>query len=125
MPYRIEWEASGVLLTYSGTVAADELSQAAVEMFENSRFEKLQYVISDFLPAEEFTINVPDVVFLTKSFKNAIGPVSGIKMACVADQPAIRPLFRIHEWEMADMTWGCKLFHTVSEARAWVAGLAT
>ena len=124
MSYQIEWEVTGVLLRYFGTVSADELSQSIGEVFLDDRFEKLLYVIADFLPAEEFTVNVPEVVFLTKSIKNAIGKTSDIRIACVADQPEARPLFRIHEWEMADVAWGGKLFHTVSEAVGWIAAPA-
>lgn len=123
MSYRIEWETSGVLLNYTGAVSADELSQAAVDIFEDPRFEKLQYVISDFLSVEVFTINVPNVVFMTKSIKNAICKRSNLSIACVADQPAVRPLFRIHEWEMEGVAWESRLFHTVSEAREWLADL--
>lgn len=121
MPYRIEWEEHGVLMTFAGTVTADELNASNDELYSDPRFDRLRYQIADFLAIERISLEIDDVIGVSFKDLAAARTTEGVKVALVMVEPELLKLGAAYKELVKRGTWQAEIFSDQGQARAWLA----
>lgn len=120
MPYKIIWEAQGVIKHFSGQVDSEELLRAGTDTEADPRFDNYRYVINDFLECTGFSIASPVVDEIAAIDWAASRANSRIRIAVVATAPEIIEVTRQYAASPLNV-YTTRIFPTMAEARAWLA----
>lgn len=121
MPYSSNWEHNGVYRRYSGMVSGVELIEASLDMYADSRFDEINYLIADFSQVDGFNISMEEVEKLAH-FNTAAAKTNGnIKTALVINDESAKSLVSIYDivTEANNSPWENKVFSSIDEARHW------
>ncbi len=120
MPYRIIWEAQGVIKKFSGLVDSEELLRAGTDTEADPRFDNYRYVINDFLDCTGFSLSSPVVDEIAAIDWAASRANARIRIAVVATAPEIIEATRQYAASPLNI-YPTRIFPTMAEARAWLA----
>lgn len=122
MPYQTTWETNGIYQKFWGQVESPELYDSLRVIFDTPHFDKLQYVLKDYLDIETFDVGVKTIVegLLLNLKGKRTNP--NIVVAVVTTNPDIVEASNVALAYRFD-AYPRKLFPTLAEARAWIAGL--
>ncbi len=123
MPYELIWEDRGVLWRFRDVVTGDELVQANLDIYSNSRFESMEYELAIFLDSVVFEASTETVRLVAELDASASKRNPKVLLAIVASQMVIRGLANLYrlQSEVAGSTWKTEFFETEEEARRWLA----
>lgn len=120
MPYKVDWEGKGSVLTFSGLLTGHDLVDANDQVYEDDRFLSMEYQIVDFSHIEDLDMSSDDVktlahrdVIQTKRLDHTV------KIAVVTDRVAIKGLARMWELTGDCEVWDTMIFKDLESARAW------
>lgn len=124
MPYQTTWETNGIYQKFWGQVESPELYDSLRAIFDTPHFDKLQYVLKDYLDIETFDVGVKTIVegLLLNMKGKRTNP--NIIVAVVTTSPDIVEASNAALAYRFD-AYPRKLFSTIAEAREWIASLAT
>ncbi len=121
MSYRIDWEARGAHVSYSGMTGIDEIAELARSIQASERYDRMVYILHDFLgidgvrPARKpFAIEELSAVDAAASLNNP-----GIRIAVVTADAKVNALAEAYM-----DTWinkqPMRIFATLADARKWI-----
>jgi len=122
MPYSSQWEPGGVYRRYTGVVSGVELIEASLDMYADSRFDDIHYLIADFSQVDGFEITMEEVEKLAH-FNTAAAKTNGnVKTALVLTDDHAKGLVSIYDIvaQANNSPWENKVFATVEHARRWL-----
>ena len=120
MPYKTEWTENGVWWTYSGIVTSKEALQSNLEIYGDSRFDRLTYQIADFSGAEALELTEGEVKKIAYLDRAAALSNPKIKVAIVAHLDLIKEMAQMYANYSETSPWQTKIFNTLQEARQWL-----
>lgn len=122
MSYQLNWKMPGLYINYFNTISISTICNASIEVFGDSRSDRLQYIISDFSDVDkndvhETQTDIPAIVDKAISIR-----INKIKMAFVAKDDLLKTLCTkyIDHSVSLENPWEFQLFDTIDEARQWV-----
>ena len=118
------WEDSGCVLTIKGRIEKADMRELAVPTHHDERGSRAKYVVVDLLEADYSRISHRDISLvithsLATSFQNP-----GLRIAVVATDPRVVEMSEYYRSSMVqlDVSWEMRIFQTMEDARAWIAG---
>lgn len=119
MGYTVQWEGNGLVKKYFGQVIAAELVDPVVATHADERFDRLRYVINDFLDVQGMVVTQQDIDDIAAHDLGAAVTNPNIRVAMVTGEPSIIDL--VHRYlRAASEVFPTRVFSTMVEARAWV-----
>lgn len=123
MPITNTWEARGVYRKFTGSFSRDDLRLAQDEVYGNPHFDRISYVVNDFLEAQpDETINELDAQLGAAFASAALRINSRLRHAAVATDPGVLELLNAYLSTPVSPFPPSKIFPTLVEARQWVEG---
>jgi hypothetical protein len=122
MAFEIVWEPPGVYKRYWGLVTAPEFIESVARLHGDPRFDRLRYVINDFLNIEGHEVSEKTIAGIAAVSIDAQTNNPNIRVALVTTDDAIKQL----AWLFASRTLASspvQIFATVADAREWVRNL--
>lgn len=121
MGYALDWEAPlGVVKRFFGPVTGQDILDSVIETEASVDFDRLRWVINDFLAATSVTVTVDELDEIAAIDRAAAQSNPYIRIAVVATQPSIIEAAR-HYAESPMNRYPTRIFPTLPEAHAWLA----
>ena len=120
MGFHVHWENRGVVKRYFGQVSAEELIAPVIATEADPRFDRLRYVINDFLDATSVTFTQADIDEIAACDIGAALTNPRIKVAVVVVQEDVIELVGRYI-QASGLAYPTRVFPTIAQARAWVA----
>lgn len=117
--YSIQWEVNGVVKTYFGHVTSPEVVESVVLTESDERFDRLHYVINDFLGVQAMDGVQSDIDAVAAHDVGAAATNPNIKIAMVTSQPTVIELVQRYLRASGDV-FTTRIFPSMAEARAWL-----
>lgn len=92
MPYKINWEKDGVLVKFNGVFSYNENMDANIELYSDSKFENLKYIVWDLSEVSEFDITKEEAEIASMHDKLASSRLPKMKMAILVVDKQLRRL---------------------------------
>jgi hypothetical protein len=121
MSYKVIWEEKGIYWKYKGILTGDELLQSNMDIYGDSRFDKLRYQIVDMLDVEMFDVSDEVMEEITIMDVGASHTNPRLIVAVVATQAQAEHLVALYETTTGGAPWEVNMFVSIVEARAWIA----
>lgn len=119
MGFKIKWINNNVKVTYTGVVDFGTLEKVNNLIIRDSRFDNIDYTISDFLNADENKLSDKDVKIMALLNKNASVWNKKIKMALVFSDLSMMPLAEKYKETMQGSNWPVQFFDNLADAEKW------
>ena len=124
MPYTIQREPRGVLVTYTGHVTAAEMIKSVEEVTADPNFISFRYRINDFLAVTGYTFEQRDMEYVAAiSYGGAqshkVAGFTGLIVQVATDEAHIRILKQYASLEL--VPYHFEICPDLSQARAWIA----
>ena len=119
---KLIWEPSGVVRKFSGRVIDVDLERSAIAIQADPGFDRLRYVIHDFLDCTELAVSPNTIEEVLARASVATSRHPEFRSAFVGNLPELRNMVGDFE-RMAMFPHPFRLFGTLEEARAFVAGV--
>lgn len=120
MPYKNTWEQRGVYRVFSGKITGEEILEAVQKVEADARFDKIKYVINNFLDVTEIDVSPKDIKIIAAIDTAAALSNSDIKIAQLATDPQIAALNVLYSEAAGSSPYPTKVFHTLEDARKWI-----
>lgn len=120
MGCELHWEARGVVKRYFGHVSSEQLLEPVISTEADVRFDRLRFVINDFLEAQSVAYTPADIEGIAAHDIGAASVNPDIKVAIVTTLPEVIELVQHYE-KASTQAYPTRIFSTMAEARAWVA----
>ena len=124
MPYEIHWEDEGIRWVFVGIVTDDDLLRCNLELYDDARFESIQYEIADFRAGESFTVTPKTLRRVARMDRDQAVRNPNVKVAVIATAAVQKGLARMYALSGGDTLWVTEVFDTEEDARVWVSGRA-
>ncbi|WP_286234450.1 hypothetical protein [Thalassotalea sediminis] len=123
MSITLNWDKAGVEYFCSDTVTFDDVKRADETVFNDERFDAIDYVFINALNINTVTLSKLDIQIdvandFSHSFKN-----ENLKMAFIANKPHIRKVaeYYVTLFRQRHIDWQVAVFVSLEEARHWVS----
>lgn len=122
MPYELHWEPGGVYRRYIGDVTIAERERSFDEICQAPWFEQLTWSITDYLAVDTYEITPSATEEIAARHIAPLATNPNIVMAAVVTDARIIAAIE-HFIALGFVDQPYRIFATVAEARAWIAGL--
>lgn len=122
MPFELHWEPGGVVRRYIGHMTVAEREASFDQICQDRRFDQLTYTITDYRDVTGYEITTEDTEEIAARHIAPLLTNPGILIAAVVTDPRIIGAIR-HFIALGFVTPDIyRVFATMAEARAWIAG---
>ena len=120
MPYKISWENEGVIWTFYGVLAGEEVIQANLDIYGDPRFDNLRYQLVDISAVEQFKIS--DEALETAAAMDEAATLSRPRLvvAVIAAKGEALRVAELYKSAMKTSSWKVEIFCSMQEAKEWV-----
>jgi len=122
MPYEINWEKEGVLVKFNGTFDYKENMNANIELYSNSKFKNLKYIIWDLSKVSEVSMTEEEAYIAAMHDKLASLRLPQVKMALLAVDKRLKELcyqYVAHSQNIIK-EWTFMVSDNIESIRTWV-----
>ncbi len=123
MPYRLNWEAHGVVRHYHGDVTIAERLASFEAICGDARFDSLRWCITDYLAVQHYEVTAEATAEIAAYHRAPHLTNPRVRLAAVAVRPdvvaAIRDFIALR---LAPQPY--EVFATMADARRWVGARA-
>lgn len=122
MPYQIQWEDHGAVVTFTGIHSVQEDNQAESDLFSDERISEVRYILWDLSNAEGTTMKNIDSRLQAK-FDNIRSEIwKTLKVAFIVRDEHMKEICvnYIHSILTEGSTWQFNLAETIDDARRWI-----
>ena len=124
MAYKTFWEEKGIYWVFSGTLKNVDLINCNKEVYEDPRFQNIEYELCDFNAVDSFPVNATTIRMVAEMDAEAYKINPNIKTAIVANQKVMKGLTNMYNvyFELAgnDVSWETEIFEKIEDARKWI-----
>lgn len=119
MPYELTWEPRGVLRRYHGAVTVSERQRSFELICSDSRFDSLQYAITDYLGVVDYEITEDATVEIAAlHVAPSLTNPNVVLAAVVTDERIVAAIE--HFIALGFTSQPYRIFPTEDAARAWI-----
>ncbi|MDM8524038.1 hypothetical protein QUF80_11780 [Desulfococcaceae bacterium HSG8] len=121
MSYQIKWEEKGVIVRFSGIYSFKEDSDANIEMYSDSRFENLNYIIWDMSGISELNMTEEEAGLTSMQDRLASSRLPHVKMALLAQDKPTRKICEhyIAKCRNDKLGWEFLISDSMESIRSW------
>lgn len=124
MPHLTDWIRDRVEFTFDGLVSADEIEEAAQDIYNDPRFTQCRLQIFDFTDANLASVNFNDIqnyAMYDSYISNSILGNADCKIAIVSTDPHVHELTEHYRnfSHSLNIQWDTQMFEDIDSARAW------
>ena len=121
MSHTNTWETKGLYRKFTGVITAGEILESNFKIHVHPDFQKIKYIINDFIEISEHSIDKPHMKAYALT-DDVISETKGhLKIAIVVNQDGLLDLANNYLQQMKDKMFECEIFQTVDDARSWVS----
>jgi len=120
MPYAIAWEPRGVVKHYFGFVSGAEFVRSVIEVTGSDRFDGLQFIINDFIDADDHSINQASFEEIAAIRYGASITRSAIRTIVITTAPRFIAVADAVNSALPNGVPRTEVFSTPSLARTWL-----
>ena len=121
MPFEHCWESRGVVITYSGTLMAEDVLECHRQIAGDPRFDDLRYAIVDTLPVQSVSFSRPEVEEIDAFLRGPAWTNPNIQVVIVATVPAVLRVLSYYD-VIADRSYKALVCPSAELARQMVVG---
>lgn len=114
MPCINKWESEGLYRQFTGIIGGDEILESNFELHADSKFQTIDYVISDFTAVIGHSIDVDHTRIYTSTDEMISKTKGKLKIALVATEKSIVALADRYREEMAGNRFECGVFKVLA-----------
>ena len=122
MPYTTHWEDRGIRWVFTGVLTGEELLNANLAIYDDSRFMEMRYQVVDFLLVTDFNVTSEIVREIGQLDEKASQRNPDVKVAVIATNLLHKGLTRMWELSGGGAIWQTAIFEDEETARVWVGG---
>ena len=120
MPYETKREGNkGIYWKLTGIVTGNEIEQLTVEIFGDSQFDNLRYLILDFLNIDDFIMSNEELESVAAQDMAAAITNPYIKIAIITTHPRAIELANMFGHMFGGHPWEISVHGNIEEARRW------
>jgi len=116
MGYSLKWEAKGFHVQYSGMVTTDDIMDVIGKIQGDSRFDSLQYGISEYVNVTKYEITPEQFKIHIAYWNGSARSNLNLILSSVSSDPKIIPILQ----SMGNFKHKRQIFTSVEEARLWI-----
>ena len=113
------WKAKGLHRKFTGVINGDEILIANFELYQDPRYQNIEYIINDFSEATEIIVSTE----YTSTYAKFDGVVSekrdSLNIAIVVHEEH-KVIARAYQAQMKDSKYECEIFDNLEKAFVWV-----
>ena len=121
MPYKNNWEESGLYRKFSGEISGREVLGSNLSIQGDCRYDEIKYVINDFTQIEKYDVCDTDIQLLANVDNVAAISKPNLKIAMVATLESLNDWTHKYCEKMQGSSYVCRVFGTIEDAYAWVS----
>ena len=121
MPYLLHWKPHGVVKHFTGFVSGAEFVQSVVDVTGNSQFDDLQFIINDFLDADDHGITRESLLDIVVLRLGASLTRNGIRTIITTTAPKFEEIAHVVNADLPDGVPRTVVFPTMPIATEWLA----
>jgi quinol monooxygenase YgiN len=127
MPVELSYmdDGSGVHLFGTGNITAQDITDAAAELYSEDVLNRLQYAIVDFALVEKLQASADELREVARRDIEAAARTPGIALAFISSTKAVFGLIRMYEVFADDLHLRTEVFRTMPEAKAWLKDIVS
>ena len=125
MPYEITWNPPGVVKRFFGFATGDEFIQSVHEIASHSLFDRIDWIINDFLDIDDHSID-----------QSVLDPLAYVRFGAMLTNPSLRVLIVAEDSRLLDLVnrmhappysgaHETRFFGTMAQAKEWLDTNAT
>lgn len=119
MPFNNSWEESGIYRKYSGSVTGEDILQAIDETVADHRYDKVRYIINDFLKISGKQVTHEDIELIAAMDYAASLTNPYIRLAIVTIDPEIEQMLAAYHQAASPAPFETALFADLAQSRQW------
>ena len=120
MSYEVIWEEKGIYWKYKGILTGDDILQSNMDIYGDSRFDKLRYQLVDMLDVESFDVDTEAMEEVTVMDAAASQTNPRLIVAVVATHSQAMRLVKLYKSTTGSAPWETEVFESVEAARGWI-----
>ena len=122
MPYKLDWEPSGVVFRFSGVVSDEDLLASNEDVYAHSSFSTLKYELVDFSAIGKADVSSETVRTVADLDLAAAKINPHVKVAIIVNTDFGRGMSSMYalSQESTGGTWRTEIFDNEEDARAWL-----
>lgn len=120
MPFGLEWETRGLLITYSGALPAREILQCHERIASDLRFDGLRFAIVDTHAVTSLMLTRADLEEIDAFLRGPAITNSNIRIVFVATDPSVLQVLEAYAG-IADRSYRFAVCTSVAAARAMLS----
>ena len=119
MPYETTWEKKGIYWKLYGIVTGNDIEQLTIDVFGDSRFDDIRYVILDFLNIDDFDMSDDELESIAAQDLAAAITNPYVKIAVITTHPRVMELSTMFGKIFGEHPWKVSVHENIEEARRW------
>jgi hypothetical protein len=120
MPFETIFEDQGIFWKMSGVVNSDDINEVNKILYGHPDFDVLRYIIFDYTEADDFQMEVPEVIKVAAMDGAAALTNPKIRIAIVTQNENLLKAIQVFNNFRGGHPWETKVCDTVDEAREWL-----
>lgn len=120
MSYTIAWDNRGVVWTFYGVLTCDDVVQANLDIYGDSRFDELRYQVVDISDVERFDVSADAMEVAASMDEVASLSNPHLVVAVVATGEEGVAVAEMYLADMKDTSWEVRIFPSMADAGAWI-----
>ena len=123
MSHENTWESNGLYRKFTGSLTAEDILDANIDLWIDPHFNSIEYLINDFSSITGHSILVKDTRVYAFMDDILSETKEQLKIALVVNnnKGSLLPLANHYCEEMKDKLFECDTFLNIEDARKWVA----
>ncbi|WP_419904974.1 hypothetical protein [Kiloniella sp.] len=119
MPYKVKFQATGVIIHFYGVVTRDDFIASGQEMWGQQNWDKAEYEIADL--SEAITVDISEDCAMEIAHLDNAATLSSLrhKVAIIATKPEVIHLAQIYAKSVVNWNWEARTFNDMDSALAW------
>ena len=114
------WSDNGLHRKFAGNVTGDEILESNFELHENPKFQKISYVINDFIDITSYAIDREHLEIIAKTDSIISMTKGALKTALVVADDESTELAYAYKKITEGSLFQCEVFLSFDEALDWV-----
>jgi hypothetical protein len=119
MPYETTWEKKGIYWNLYGIVTGNDIEQLTIDVFGDSRFDDIRYVILDGMSIDDFVMSDDQLESVAAQDWAAAITNPNVKIAVITTHPRLIEVATMFGNMFGEHPWKISVHENIEEARRW------
>ena len=119
MPYNNIWKDRGLNRTFTKSTSGQEVLESNLALHGDERFDRIDYVINDFLGIAEFEVSKADIEIISTIDNVSAISKKNLKIAIIATNSSLLEWINLYLEKMQGSAYECSIFSQYDDAYQW------